>query len=214
MHSVFSPVIRQLSQWQLPKMPWLAGSSAVLALLSGCSNWESRQTDSPPADAPQIEIIETRSPISDSAPNDEPDASTLLIPGEEKAHDKELAKMAGVEPVTFEDVEAIFHFGFNKSDLTDLIRNELDTLITVLKQVPGTVLVQGYTDNRGSMAYNQHLGMLRAKAVAKYLESHGIPSKRLKLKSLGSADPYAPEDNAQSRAQNRRVEVTVESIQN
>jgi outer membrane protein OmpA-like peptidoglycan-associated protein len=70
-----------------------------------------------------------------------------------------------------------------------------------------TMQVEGYTDNVGADAANVKLSEARAKAVREFLESQGIASNRLTSTGKGPADPVAPNDTPEGRAQNRRVEI-------
>lgn len=70
-----------------------------------------------------------------------------------------------------------------------------------------TMQIEGYTDNTGSDATNITLSTARAKEVADFLTSQGIAADRLTSVGKGPADPVAPNDTADGRAQNRRVEV-------
>jgi outer membrane protein OmpA-like peptidoglycan-associated protein len=68
-----------------------------------------------------------------------------------------------------------------------------------------TVMVAGYTDSRGSLAYNEALSHRRTAHVA------GVLKRRTGLTShqawFGEADPAAPNSTLQGLAQNRRVEI-------
>ena len=70
-----------------------------------------------------------------------------------------------------------------------------------------TMQVEGYTDNVGTEASNLTLSTARAKAVRDFLESQGIASNRLSSIGKGPADPVAPNDTPEGRAENRRVEI-------
>ena len=67
----------------------------------------------------------------------------------------------------------------------------------------------GFTDNTGTDAINIPLSANRAKAVADYLVSQGLAGDHVTSSGSGSADPIAGNDTAEGRAQNRRVEITV-----
>src|SRR5262245_2061196 len=70
-----------------------------------------------------------------------------------------------------------------------------------------TMQIEGYTDNVGSEASNMTLSTSRARAVMDYLQSQGIAPARMTAVGKGPADPVAPNDTADGRAQNRRVEI-------
>jgi outer membrane protein OmpA-like peptidoglycan-associated protein len=60
-------------------------------------------------------------------------------------------------------------FAFDKSNLSDDAKINLDKLVTVLDHYPDTdIEVQGHTDSKGSKAYNQSLSERRAMAVSGY----------------------------------------------
>src|SRR4030066_726509 len=61
-------------------------------------------------------------------------------------------------------------FAFDKSDLSDASKVNLDKLVTVLNSYPDTnIELQGHTDSKGSVAYNQNLSEQRAAVVSGYL---------------------------------------------
>lgn len=102
-------------------------------------------------------------------------------------------------------------FDFDKSELTDADKAELDELGEFMTANPSTFSVlAGYTDNIGIEEYNEHLARLRTEQVAEYLVSeHGIDESRLVLHWYGSDNPIASNSTDEGRAMNRRVEVVV-----
>jgi len=72
------------------------------------------------------------------------------------------------------------------------------------------VLIEGYTDDRGSERLNLELSQKRADALRRALISGGVPAKRVKAVGRGESDPVAANDSPEGRAQNRRVEITLE----
>jgi OOP family OmpA-OmpF porin len=66
--------------------------------------------------------------------------------------------------------------------------------------------VCGYTDSQGAASYNQKLSESRANTVMQYLIQHGVAATRLKAVGYGEKDPIAPNNTAEGRAQNRRIE--------
>ena len=101
-------------------------------------------------------------------------------------------------------------FGFDQSNLTGDAKTNLDKLVTVLNKYPDTdIEVQGHTDSKGSVAYNQALSERRAKAVSGYLAGKDITTRRVTIKGFGEAAPKYDNKTDQNRAKNRRVEFLI-----
>lgn len=73
------------------------------------------------------------------------------------------------------------------------------------------VQVKGFADSSGNPAMNQKLSMERAQAVVAYLlQKCNVPLRHIVAPgAMGDADPTSPNETAQGRAENRRVEVKV-----
>ena len=71
------------------------------------------------------------------------------------------------------------------------------------------IMVEGYTDSRGSDDTSRVLSQQRADAVRSYLVTLGVPGDRIEARGLGSALPVASNDSDEGRADNRRVEIVV-----
>ena len=79
------------------------------------------------------------------------------------------------------------------------------------------IIVSGFTDNvpvgpelqAQGVANNQQLSLKRAQTVMQFLISQGVNPNLVSAQGLGEANPVAPNDTAQGRAQNRRVELTL-----
>jgi len=79
------------------------------------------------------------------------------------------------------------------------------------------ILVSGYTDNapigsalqRQGITSNEILSQKRAENVMEFLLSQGVKPDLVSAKGFGDANPIAPNDTAQGRAQNRRVELSL-----
>ena len=103
------------------------------------------------------------------------------------------------------------HFDFNKSKIRPGDAAVLDEAVTTLKANPGVVVdVNGYCDAIGKVGYNLKLSDRRANAVVDYLVNAGIPASQLSPHGYGKTDFVAPNDTAEGRAQNRRVELVPE----
>ena len=100
------------------------------------------------------------------------------------------------------------HFDFNKAKIRAGDAAVLDEAATTLKSHPNTAVnVNGYCDAIGGEEYNLKLSDRRADAVVDYLVKEGIPSSQLIPHGYGKTDFVAPNDTAEGRAQNRRVEL-------
>ena len=107
-------------------------------------------------------------------------------------------------------------FDYDRSTLNPEFTAELDKAAEFLKKAKNAKIdISGYTDAKGSDAYNLALSKRRADAVAAYLASKGISRSRLKTTGYGESKPIAANenpdgsDNPEGRAKNRRTEITV-----
>jgi OmpA-OmpF porin, OOP family len=86
----------------------------------------------------------------------------------------------------------------------------LTQLANVTNSCPGMLVeIEGHTDSEGLTERNQLLSERRAQSVRSYLISAGVPENRLQAIGYGELRPIAPNDTAESRAINRRIEFTV-----
>jgi len=101
-------------------------------------------------------------------------------------------------------------FGFDKSNLSYDARISLDKLVKVLNSYPDTdIEIQGHTDSKGSVAYNQNLSEDRAIVVSNYLISENVSGSRLTVIGFGESSPKYLNDTEAGRAENRRVEFLI-----
>jgi len=71
-----------------------------------------------------------------------------------------------------------------------------------------TVRVNGYTDSKGSAAYNKNLSKRRADAVLAALKQR-LAALKGSVRANGERHPVATNKTAKGRALNRRVTITV-----
>jgi outer membrane protein OmpA-like peptidoglycan-associated protein len=71
------------------------------------------------------------------------------------------------------------------------------------------LLVTGHTDLVGTPEYNQALGLERARAAQKFLETKGFPASRMIVASKGEEEPAAGYITADERAKNRRTVISI-----
>ena len=84
------------------------------------------------------------------------------------------------------------YFAFDKYNLSPEAMNVLQQNAAVLLKNPSvSVMLAGNADPRGSVEYNFHLGMKRAKAVYDYFVQQGIPASQMCLVSYSDLKPAA-----------------------
>jgi OmpA-OmpF porin, OOP family len=100
-------------------------------------------------------------------------------------------------------------FQTNSAELLPESVPVLDRAVATLKRYPELKIeVAGYTDSRGSDAYNLQLSARRAETVLKYLRDGGV-SNALTSHGYGEQEPIASNDSDDGRQQNRRVVLRV-----
>jgi len=104
-------------------------------------------------------------------------------------------------------------FAEGQASLTDRAERVLAGLTPVLAGAPSRLRVEGHTDDlqirSAAFPSNWELSTARAISVIRYLEDHGIERGRLSVAGYGEFHPLAPNDSAERRALNRRVEIVV-----
>lgn len=78
----------------------------------------------------------------------------------------------------------------------------------MLHKKSARIQISGHTDNVGNPKANQQLSEQRAQAVRAYLVSKGIDGSRIEAIGYGDTRPIAPNDSAEGRQKNRRIEAT------
>lgn len=86
-----------------------------------------------------------------------------------------------------------YYFDFDRSDVRDSDKPSVFANANYLVSHPhARVIVEGYTDPRGSREYNVALGERRARAVADLLKSHGANSRQVRILSYGAERLASP----------------------
>ncbi len=115
-----------------------------------------------------------------------------------------------VYEVTLSEDQGNFLVGH--ATLPDAAKARLDEVVNQLKADPKGIFIEieGHTDNVGTTAYNEHLGLERAEVVKRYLyEQHQVPLHKINVISYGENKPVAPNTTRAGRGLNRRVVVRV-----
>jgi len=101
-------------------------------------------------------------------------------------------------------------FARGEAELDGRGRAFLDRLSAVANGCPHLSLkIAGYADADGEAWRNLSLSKRRARGAVTYLLNKGIDAGRLQAVGYGEAHPVAPNDTAENRAKNRRIEVEV-----
>jgi outer membrane protein OmpA-like peptidoglycan-associated protein/tetratricopeptide (TPR) repeat protein len=112
-------------------------------------------------------------------------------------------------------------FEFDKYDLSDQSKKDVERLLTIMKQYPElSVEVVGHSDAMGEEVYNLELSMKRANSVVNYLAGKGIDKNRFISKGVGEEQSIAinqnPDgtDNPEGRKYNRNAEIRLINYEN
>jgi outer membrane protein OmpA-like peptidoglycan-associated protein len=101
-------------------------------------------------------------------------------------------------------------FGVDTAYIQPVSAGTLEVVAGGLKLRPDVrVMIEGYTDSAGSESYNQELSRQRAESVKRILVGYGVEPERLQAIGLGESNPIAPNEDAQGRTLNRRVELVL-----
>lgn len=120
-------------------------------------------------------------------------------------------KAAGAKAAELEELDdrAVirFPFGSTKRITNPQLEEYLIKLADRVKKSGEKVSLVGHTDNKGSEASNQKLGLRRARVIQRYLTSKGVKKSQISIDSKGELQPIASNDTDQGRQENRRTEV-------
>ena len=113
--------------------------------------------------------------------------------------------------IRFEDA-VLFDFG--RAEINPAGLMFLDQIAAVIHQVPCPIRIEGHTDNvpihTKQFPSNWELSTARAVNVVKYfVDSCNIAPQRLSAVGYGASKPLLPNDSADYRAKNRRVEIVL-----
>lgn len=101
-------------------------------------------------------------------------------------------------------------FDTNESVIKPQGATTLKGVAMVLKEYNKTSInVVGHTDSTGTDAINNRLSQERAEGVAYHLINQGVNPNRFQIYGASSRNPVASNATAEGRAQNRRVEITL-----
>lgn len=142
--------------------------------------------------------------VANADPRAVPEPALEALPAlDMTACEREFRQRLGVRPILFDTGSAT---------LTADSRSLLSVLALVLKRCPATrIAIEGHTDDQGRLEDNLALSQRRAEEVMLYLVSEGIGLGRLSARGFGEERPLVPNETADARARNRRIEFVFES---
>ena len=137
------------------------------------------------------------------------------LSGEISAQQVHISRLQGAIKVAVNSDLLFPSGGWQMPPAAAQVISEMAPILAPFQQT--TIIVTGYTDNvpvgpelmQQGITSNQQLSLKRAQTVATFLVYHGVNPNLVQTRGLGDADPVAPNDTPQGRAQNRRVELTL-----
>lgn len=147
-----------------------------------------------------------------------PQTKTLVTIGEKNTRELSAANGHDIDFELFRitrDEIAInnIYYDFDKWDLREESKRELDKIVELLNENPGMrIQLNSHTDDRGPEIYNVDLSQKRAQSVVEYLIQQGIDQKRLLFKGWGESKLMIT--NAQSEEEHQMNRRTTFNILN
>ena len=116
---------------------------------------------------------------------------------------------ARAQPIAAQRVSVQFDFDSDKLKN----RHQLDNIIVLLKKYPqASVTLKGYTDSKGSEAYNLELSKRRVTRIEQYLVAQGVSKRQITSDYFGEKHPVIDNLTQEHRDKNRRVEVSTKKF--
>lgn|GEM_PF-1606798 len=104
-----------------------------------------------------------------------------------------------------------YEFSFEKSETVELSPRLIDFLDHVVVEMQSNkdyyIVITGHSDNTADTETNLKRAIERANNVAEYVKKKGISAERLRIFNKGASEPIASQNDENSLALNRRVEI-------
>lgn len=105
----------------------------------------------------------------------------------------------------------VINFATSSSEIPTENKAVLDKAAMLIKTIPALKLnISGHTDSTGNTKNNLALSTSRAKSVAAYLVSQGVPAASITAKGFGSSQPIADNATEEGKHKNRRIAFAIE----
>jgi peptidoglycan-associated lipoprotein len=101
------------------------------------------------------------------------------------------------------------YFDFDSYVVTSIERSKIQEVASFSRSNPTTIILAGFTDERGTPEYNRVLGERRALSVREALIRAGANGRNLQTVSFGAEMPASNGTTENDYAKNRRVEFGV-----
>jgi len=165
--------------------------------------------------------------LGEDLPDEEPEVEGALViadEGQDPTKDTDSGEVEYIDmPSVEQGVDMQFdpvYFGFDKSNLSDQAKSQLDELVNLMNSDPdATVEISGHTDSRGSKTYNLRLSERRSMTALNYLISQGVDESRITTVNHGELQLVNQCDDGvectkEEHAMNRRVDLKVNKPSN
>lgn len=157
---------------------------------------------------PRAKKVEPVFVVPEPEPQPEPQPEPVVVPKPEP--ESEPVDLVQKSEEFTSRIAGITLFDFDKSVIRDEAFSILDDIAAWLIENPDhSALIEGYTDYKGSDAYNLGLSQRRADSVMKYLIDKGVAKERLEAIGRGKGKFTEGNTDAEQRQQNRRVVITL-----
>lgn len=141
-------------------------------------------------------------------------------PAKEDLYDAEttinLENTIGLERIKLQKAIRLdnIYYEFNKADITDSAKLELNKLVSFLADNPKvSIELSSHTDQRGKADYNLKLSQRRAESAVTYIVSQGIDAARITARGYGATKPVVPNAATEEEwQQNRRTEFKITKV--
>jgi chemotaxis protein MotB len=196
-------VMQQTSTADLPNLAQVCEQIVEKALAEQCP-------DKPVSDIGE-EVVEQIKALADKAESHAVELATAM---EEQVRNNQVeVETRGRQIVIRVQEKGAFTSG--RADLSSSFLPVIDNMVSILRNVQGTISVEGHTDNvpisTPRFRSNWELSTARALEVAHALfDSGDVAQDRFTIKGLGDTTPLVPNDSPENRAKNRRVEIIVQ----
>ncbi len=100
-------------------------------------------------------------------------------------------------------------FGYDSYVVSPSEQGKVRSVVSSMKGSSESLIIAGFTDERGTAEYNRGLGERRAQAVRQSLISQGLSGDKVQTVSFGAEMPVDSSSNEGAWAKNRRAEFGV-----